>query len=394
MYIEQYEPDFFEKFTRGEKVKPIVKYEFLVKYFNSNFNLAFGSPRTDTCQTCDRLQNSIEAEQNIDIKTVLINEKNNHLMKSEFFYSDLKEKISRTDATIEVLSYDFQQNMPFPHIPCGDVFYKRQIWSYNFCIYTAKTRFAHFFMYDVSVAKKEQNKVISFINYYFENVIDKNVKTLYLFSDNCSSQNKNYALVQYLYSIIQTKKYGIETIIQRFPEPGHSFLPCDRCFGQIEKRRRKIGRVFVPQTYQNMVKESCPRKYHVINVTQNMLYNFSEHLKPFFKKYFISLNKTKFMIMSYRIMEYTKDGLFCTMIPNSSIKEKFNPEKSNIHNVFSSEQPLPPLYYTKMKIKEAKLQDVCTLVSKYVPPEYLWFYEELEESTKDPVVSEESEDNL
>lgn len=98
--------------------------------------------------------------------------------------------------------------------------------------------------------------------------------------------------------------------------------------------------------------------------------------------------------MSYRIMEYTKDGLFCTMTLNSSIKEKFNPEKSNIHNVFSSEQPLPPLYYTKMKIKEAKLQDVRTLVSKYVPPEYLWFYEELEESTNDPVVSEESEDNL
>lgn len=128
-------------------------------------------------------------------------------MKSEFFYSNLKElsKISRTDATIEGLSYDFQQNMPLPHIPCGDVFYKRQIWSYTFCIYSAKTRFAHFLMYDESVAKKGQNEVISFINYYFENVIDKDVKTLNLFSNDCSSQNKNYALVQYLYSIIQIK---------------------------------------------------------------------------------------------------------------------------------------------------------------------------------------------
>lgn len=89
-----------------------------------------------------------------------------------------------------------------------------------------------------------------------------------------------------------------------------------------------------------------------------------------------------------------KSSKFYQILPNSSIKEKFNPEKSNIHNVFSFEQPLPPLYYTKMKIKEAKLQDVRTLVSKYVPPEYLWFYEELEESTNDPVVSEESEDSL
>lgn len=303
-------------------------------------------------------------------------------MKAELFYTDLRElsKIARANTDIEVLSFDFQQNMPLPHIPCGDVFYKRQLWCYNFCVYSAKTRFAHFFMYDECSAKKGQNEVISFLHYYFRNILDKHIKTLYLFADNCSSQNKNNALVQYIYSIVQTNTFGFKTVVQRYPELGHSFLPCDRCFGLIEQKKRKIERVFIPETYKNMVKETCADKFHVIDVVpDNMLYNFSEYLKPFFKKNFISSTKTKFTLMLYRTMEYNENGLFCSVIANTNTREKFIIHKSNLQNIFTVEhQQLPSLYQSSIKIKAAKLQDVRALAAKYVPPEYLWFYEQLE----------------
>jgi len=64
------------------------------------------------------------------------------------FYNDLKlfvEK-AKSNKEIEVLSFDFQQNMPLPHIPCGDVFYKRQIWVYN--------------LYDEWIAKKEKTMLL------------------------------------------------------------------------------------------------------------------------------------------------------------------------------------------------------------------------------------------
>jgi len=74
------------------------------------------------------------------------------------FYNDLKlfvEK-AKSNKEIEVLSFDFQQNMPLPHIPCGDVFYKRQIWVYNFYIYSGKTGQSYHYMYDESIAKKDK----------------------------------------------------------------------------------------------------------------------------------------------------------------------------------------------------------------------------------------------
>lgn len=173
--------------------------------------------------------------------------------------------------------------MPLPHIPCGDVFYKRQLWLYNFCVYSGKTSRAHFFMYDESLGRKSKNEVISFIDHYLNNSLQQGIKKIYIFSDNCSSQNKNMALFQYLYIIIQSNAFGLETIIHRYPEPGHSFLPCDRCFGLIEQKKRKIERVFLPETYQNIVKETCPSKFNIINVTQHDIWNFSECLKPNFK---------------------------------------------------------------------------------------------------------------
>jgi hypothetical protein len=52
-----------------------------------------------------------------------------HIIKTEVFYTDLKSFVqkSKSDKEIELLSFDFKQKMPLPHIPCEDVFYKRQI---------------------------------------------------------------------------------------------------------------------------------------------------------------------------------------------------------------------------------------------------------------------------
>jgi hypothetical protein len=139
------------------------------------------------------------------------------------------------------------------------------------CIFSAKTNQAYFFIYDESVAKKSQNEVISFLHFYLQNLLSQGVETLYLFADNCSSQNKNNTIIQYLYNIIQSNAFKLETVIQRYPEPGHGFLPCDRFFGLIEQKKRKIERVFLPETYQEMVKQTN------INVKQNMIYNFSDY---------------------------------------------------------------------------------------------------------------------
>lgn len=125
-----------------------------------------------TCQTCDQLHKSLHNETNVEEKSSLNIKKEVHLRKAQVFYSYLKQLSveAKDNKSIDVLSFDFQQNMPLPHISSGDVFYKRQMWSYNFCIHSASTGKSYFFMYNETVAKKGQNEVISFLHYYFKNI--------------------------------------------------------------------------------------------------------------------------------------------------------------------------------------------------------------------------------
>jgi len=392
LYLQMHEKDEYDKFEKGDPTcKPIVKYKYYDKYFKDKFQLSFGYPRSDTCQTCDKLKVMIDAELNPETKQHLQLEKELHLRKAEVFYDDLKAYHTKAieNESIEMLAFDFQQNMPLPHVPCGDVYYKRQLWVYNFCIFSGKTGKYFHFMYDETIAKKGQNDVISFINYFFENFLTPGVKIIYLFSDNCSAQNKNNVLFQYLYCVVKSKRFGINNIIHRYPEPGHSFLPCDRSFGQIEKIRRKIERVYIPETYQEMVTKTS-KKFQVVKVTQDMLFNFLESMKSMFKKTVIGVDKSKFSVMAYRYMEYNSEGLFCSISGNSTGKEKFLLEKKGV------EVKLPEnmlnLYNGLLCIKSAKFQDVQTLASKYVPPEYIWFYTTLVEEESSNRIDNRSDD--
>ncbi|KAL5246209.1 hypothetical protein ACI65C_013617 [Semiaphis heraclei] len=386
LYMLKFENENWQQIQENENIKPNLSYDFYRKYFLTNFKLSFGYPRSDTCQLCDKLHNLIKVETNEELKNKLKTEKQLHLSKAEVFYTELKQKtIESKDPNnkCEVLSFDYQQNMPLPHIPSGDVYYKRQLWVYNFCIHSGKTEKSYFYMYDEATGRKGQNEVINFLNHFFCNIMDKSVETEYLFSDNCSAQNKNFGLTQYLYTLALTKKFGIKTIQHRWiPQPGHSFLPCDRDFALIEKNKRKQEYVFLLATYQKLVKDTC-KSFNVIDVKQDTLLNYTEHIKPFFKKIV-----KHFSILSYRFMEYTKNGLYASISVHSTAKELFILHKPN--SILSLTGPSFMLYNSSIKIIDAKLKDVRDLASKYVPPDNLWFYNSHE--SNDLPINEDSSD--
>lgn len=84
MFLEKYDPYIFELMKSDENAKPIVKYKFFCEYFNNNFNLSFGSPRSDTCHKCDHLQNIIKSEIDLEVRHQLELDKEIHKEKLRF----------------------------------------------------------------------------------------------------------------------------------------------------------------------------------------------------------------------------------------------------------------------------------------------------------------------
>jgi len=146
--------------NKNNSIKPTVSDHFYRNRFYTNFKLSFGYPRSDTCQTCDNLVNLISTENDENIFKKMETEKLLHQSKADVFYSDLRQRTDEAKVEgnkIYVLAFNYQQNMPLPHIPCGDVFYKRQLWVYNFCIHSARTGKSYFFMYYEVTAHKRKN---------------------------------------------------------------------------------------------------------------------------------------------------------------------------------------------------------------------------------------------
>lgn len=395
-YLQRYEPEMYNKLMSQSKddYKPLVSRDFYFRYLKANFNYTFGSPRSDTCVKCDSLENLIKSGGKTpeEIENLKV-QKQLHLIKAETFYNNLREKtsVAKEDPTIDVLSFDYQQNLPLPKVPSGDAFYSRQLWLYNFCIHSAKNMEAHCFLFDETTGSKKPNETVSCLNHYINNILSQSVTELVLFSDNCSAQNKNHTVVQYLLSLVKNGRFT--KIVHYLPVPGHSFLPCDRCFGVIEKKLKLVERVFVPDEYHVHIKNAS-KKFKTINVTQNMIYDFGTHFQEYFKKYIVNEKKEKFSISKYRVFEYRSthpSEVWVTENMNfyeeSCVKFKILKGSS-----LPSTLPTNKVYKEQLPVKPAKYADIIKLVNKFVPQNDIWYYDNLKCVNNEDVQEDESTD--
>jgi hypothetical protein len=161
------------------------------------------------------------------------------------FYKKLKEikKKFQTEKTCVALCYNFMMNLSLLNIPIQDIFYYKQLTVNVFCVTNLSTNKSKLYVYHQGVGGNGPDSVTSFLHDYIStNVLNKDIKNLYLFSDSCGGQNKNHMVVRYFNELTVLKLFDI--IIQFYANRGHSFLPCDRIFGAIKRNLKKHNRVY------------------------------------------------------------------------------------------------------------------------------------------------------
>ena len=97
--------------------------------FNTEFNLSFGAPKTDTCNKCDSLHVSIQAENDEQKRHTLQVQQDLHHRKAKSSYESLKADgdIAKQNSNVTVITFDFQQVLPCPYLTTSVVFYNIDI---------------------------------------------------------------------------------------------------------------------------------------------------------------------------------------------------------------------------------------------------------------------------
>lgn len=107
-----------------------------------------------------------------------------------------------------------------------------------------RRRPSKFFIWSECDAGHGENEVISCLNNVLLNKVGGECTRLELFSDACTGQNRNYAMVRYLMTLGNTSRFKV--VRHYFSTRGHSFLPCDRDFAKLRRLKKNNERVGVP----------------------------------------------------------------------------------------------------------------------------------------------------
>lgn len=163
-------------------IKPKVSLFYYRDIFNSEFNLGFGLPRTDTCTRCEALELALLSCSESDMAQ-LLEERRIHQEMGDAGYKSKKsdkeaaikswEGKSRTigdDANskdaVDMITFDLQQVLPTPHLHINIAFYLRQLSVYNCGVHNCVTNQGYMFMWDETTAKRGSSEIVSCLSKY------------------------------------------------------------------------------------------------------------------------------------------------------------------------------------------------------------------------------------
>nr|CAH7753502.1 unnamed protein product [Callosobruchus chinensis] len=168
------------------------------RIFTGEYNIRFKSPKTDTCSTCDSLKVSLsdaeKAKNEEDIRSIKLQRELHH-RKAEAGQDAIKQACAEATANPDIYAITF--DLPTPMLSTGPTFYKKKVFCYNLGIHCLYPSQGYFYMWDESTASRGADEVGMWLHLLAKGVFQE--------------------------------------IIHIFPQVGHTMLPCDRDFAQVEK---------------------------------------------------------------------------------------------------------------------------------------------------------------
>ena len=209
-----------------------VSLSYYKKIFYRDFNLRFKLPSKDTCRTCDIFKASASGADE-ERKIQLDAAHRAHLEKAhalrQAMKSDLEE--SQRNPEVETLTFDLQKTHPLPKIPTNIAYYKRQLNLYNLGIHVGSSGQGIFNVWLEHEGGRGTQEIGSCLLKYTKHAVES--KHLRLWADSCGGQNRSIKMVMVLKHLLATHP-TLETISLKFLLSGHSFLPTDSEFGDVE----------------------------------------------------------------------------------------------------------------------------------------------------------------
>jgi len=236
--------------------------------FCSEFNLSFHHPRKDACAKCSQFENATEEE-----KMQLKEQYDQHIERKDRAQAEKaadKEK-AKESSEWHAVTADLQSVLSTPSGNVSSLYYARKLSVYNFTVYNQHTGDGNCMVWDETQGQRGANEIASLLYIYLKENLDINVKHVVITSDSTVAQNRNqYVTCMMLFAV---STLPVETIEQKFLEPGHTHMEVDSMHAAIDCSRKNI-KIFAPCQWTGvlqMARSSHP--YSVREVERHEFYD-------------------------------------------------------------------------------------------------------------------------
>lgn len=192
-----------------------------------------------------------------------------------------------------------------------------------------------------AIAGRSKEDLISTFHAFITHKRD--VKVFNFWLDNCAAQNKNWSLLSYFCSIVNSSHTVIEEIHLKYFEPGHTFMSADAFHHQVELSLKKKNKVYDFADFKDCIQRCNSSRVEVIDMRLENFYDWkdwsSQHklaklkdLRPYlkdmvhicFRKQVKSLfYKTSFDDIDFKNLDFLKAGALKKKILHCHLLEEF-----------------------------------------------------------------------
>ena len=288
-----------------------------------------------------------------------------------------------------IITFDMMQNLPVPTFTHNSMFYLRQLWEYNFGVHDCTTDSATMYMWSELVAKRGADEICSCLMQYISN-LPLQVKKLTCYSDSCFGQNKNFEMICFWnWQIVQGRFSQID---HKFLVRGHTYLPNDRDFSHIEKKK-DTAVVYIPTHWEELVRKVCRQKpYTVKSMVGSEFKDFSDLVEQHTRRRKDS-NKKDVLISKARWMNFgqgvDQHGREVKHLNEVWLRYSYSLDESwSKVSLLKGRKKIPPATSISLPIKypnghsilKTKVQDLKKMIP-YLPEEHKQFYIDLREQS-------------
>lgn len=236
------------------------------KVFRS-LNLAFHRPKKDQCSLCMTYRQGEEA-----VKEKLKHRYEKHCAeknKIREIKSYIKEKALKDSSEIACASFDLQQVIYLPQSRESALFYKRRLANYNFTVYDITSKECHCFVWSELESKRGASEISSCVFRTLQIYDSKtHIKSVALFADGCSGQNKNSIIVtMLLYAVAMTS--NIQDISLYFFESFHGQNEGDSAHSAVGTALSSAGDIFIPAQLYPIIRLARRKQPYVVHELQH-----------------------------------------------------------------------------------------------------------------------------